>query len=54
MLRKVRPHNLRRTFAMLLIAQNAHAEMFTERLGTLYGHALPFANKVASGHSIML
>lgn len=53
--RKVRLHDLRHTSATLLVAQNVHAKIISERLGhrkiattmDIYGHALPSADKEA-------
>lgn len=55
-LKKIRLHDLRHTSATLLIAQNVHAKIISERLGhkkisttmDIYGHALPIADKEAS------
>src|SRR5690625_2312336 len=55
-LKKIRLHDLRHTSATLLIAQNVHAKIISERLGhkkisttmDIYGHALPVADREAS------
>jgi len=55
-IKKIRLHDLRHTSATLLIAQNVHAKIISERLGhkkisttmDIYGHALPVADKEAS------
>lgn len=55
-MRHIRLHDLRHTSATLLIAQNVHAKIISERLGhkkisttmDIYGHALPVADKEAS------
>lgn len=55
-IRKIRLHDLRHTSATLLIAQNVHAKIISERLGhkkisttmDIYGHALPVADREAS------
>lgn len=55
-IRHIRLHDLRHTSATLLIAQNVHAKIISERLGhkristtmDIYGHALPVADKEAS------
>jgi len=55
-MKKIRLHDLRHTSATLLIAQNVHAKIISERLGhkkisttmDIYGHALPVADKEAS------
>lgn len=55
-LKKIRLHDLRHTSATLLIAQNVHAKIISERLGhkkisttmDIYGHALPAADREAS------
>lgn len=55
-IRHIRLHDLRHTSATLLIAQNVHAKIISERLGhkkisttmDIYGHALPIADREAS------
>lgn len=55
-MKKIRLHDLRHTSATLLIAQNVHAKIISERLGhkkisttmDIYGHALPSADREAS------
>lgn len=55
-IKKIRLHDLRHTSATLLISQNVHAKIISERLGhkkisttmDIYGHALPVADKEAS------
>jgi len=55
-MKKIRLHDLRHTSATLLIAQNVHAKIISERLGhkkisttmDIYGHALPVADREAS------
>lgn len=55
-IRYIRLHDLRHTSATLLITQNVHAKIISERLGhkkisttmDIYGHALPVADREAS------
>ena len=55
-IRHIRLHDLRHTSATLLIAQNVHAKIISERLGhakinttmDIYGHALPSVDREAS------